>query len=63
MFTQTCGFLQVPADDDDDDYEPDGLDEALCPCDMNLIIDDDLREILKSLKEGECNDEVTKIAI
>jgi hypothetical protein len=39
-------LLQVPTDDPD---EPDGLDEAIVPCDMNLILDDDLRNILSKL--------------
>eukprot|EP00210_Caulerpa_lentillifera_P003447 g3289.t1 len=43
--------VQVPADADGD-YEEDGLDEALCPTDLNLIIDDDLRAILTSLDPG-----------
>lgn len=40
---------QVPTDDPD---EPDGLDEAIVPCDLNLILDDDLRDILAKLPEG-----------
>ncbi|GMH39205.1 hypothetical protein BSKO_07103 [Bryopsis sp. KO-2023] len=53
VFFQFSGHgVQVPADDDDDDYEPDGLDEALCPTDMNLIVDDDLRDILSGLVDG-----------
>ncbi len=28
------------------------MDEALCPSDMNVITDDDLRRILKDLPEG-----------
>lgn len=49
VFFQFSGHgVQVPADEDGD-YEPDGLDEALCPTDLNLIIDDDLRDILSNL--------------
>ena len=40
---------QVPTDDP---KEEDGKDEAICPCDMNLICDDDLRAILSPLKPG-----------
>ena len=32
--------------------EKDGKDEAICPTDMNLICDDDLRLIFKPLPEG-----------
>lgn len=42
--------VQVP--DDDPDEEADGMDEALCPCDFNLIIDDDMREIIEPLNPG-----------
>lgn len=49
LFFQFSGHgVQVPADEGGD-YEEDGLDEALCPCDLNLIIDDDLRDILSKL--------------
>lgn len=43
--------VQVPADEGGD-YEEDGLDEALCPTDLNLIVDDDLRAILSALNPG-----------
>lgn len=42
--------VQVP--DDDPDEEADGMDEALCPCDFNMIIDDDIREIITPLDPG-----------
>ena len=42
--------VQVP--DDDPDEEADGMDEALCPCDFNMIIDDDMREIINPLDPG-----------
>ena len=41
---------QVPTDHDDP--EVDGLDEAIVPVDMNLIVDDDLRLILCQLPLG-----------
>ena len=51
VFFQFSGHgVQVPADPDGD-YEEDGMDEALCPTDLNLIIDDDLRDILSHLNE------------
>jgi hypothetical protein len=34
---------------DQDGGEKDALDEAICPTDMNLICDDDLRAILEPL--------------
>mmetsp|Transcript_32881 Transcript_32881/g.83457 ORF Transcript_32881/g.83457 Transcript_32881/m.83457 type:complete len:405 (-) Transcript_32881:2077-3291(-) len=37
---------QVPSDNND---EKDNKDEAICPCDMNVITDDDLRTILMPL--------------
>ena len=38
---------------EDDGEEPDGFDEAICASDkLNLITDDDLREILINLPEG-----------
>ena len=40
---------QVPSDDPD---EEDMKDEALVPTDMNLLLDDDLRDIVKQLPEG-----------
>ena len=40
---------QVPTDDP---KEEDGKDEAICPTDMNLICDDDLRDLLSPLKPG-----------
>lgn len=53
VFFQFSGHgVQVPADEDGD-FEEDGLDEALCPTDLNLIIDDDLRDILSELDSGE----------
>lgn len=42
--------VQVP--DDDIGEEADGMDEALCPCDFNFIIDDDMREIITPLNPG-----------
>ena len=40
----------------DDDFEPDGLDEILCPVDLNwrdkMIRDDDLRRIFNKVPEG-----------
>ncbi|KAG1664186.1 hypothetical protein FOA52_011364 [Chlamydomonas sp. UWO 241] len=39
---------QVPSDDPE---EKDAKDEAICPCDMNIIEDDDLREIFKPLHD------------
>ena len=52
VFFQFSGHgVQVPADPDGD-YEEDGMDEALCPTDLNLIIDDDLRDILSQLDES-----------
>ena len=41
---------QVPTDNDDP--EVDGLDEAIVPVDMNLIVDDDLRLIFCQLPLG-----------
>eukprot|EP01023_Acetabularia_acetabulum_P068888 TRINITY_DN9846_c0_g2_i5.p1 TRINITY_DN9846_c0_g2~~TRINITY_DN9846_c0_g2_i5.p1 ORF type:complete len:290 (+),score=75.70 TRINITY_DN9846_c0_g2_i5:196-1065(+) len=41
---------QVPGDPDQD--EPDAKDEAIVPTDMNLILDDDMRVILKELDPG-----------
>lgn len=41
---------QVP--DDDIGEEADGMDEAICPCDFNMIIDDDMREIIEPLDPG-----------
>lgn len=41
---------QVPTDHDD--LEADGLDEAIVPVDMNLIVDDDLRLIFCQLPLG-----------
>ncbi|KAL4435181.1 hypothetical protein ABPG77_001863 [Micractinium sp. CCAP 211/92] len=38
---------QVP-----DDGESDGFDEAICPTDMNVIADDDLRDIFSKLAPG-----------
>eukprot|EP00188_Purpureofilum_apyrenoidigerum_P002997 Plantae.Rhodophyta-Purpureofilum_apyrenoidigerum.ctg30431.p1 GENE.Plantae.Rhodophyta-Purpureofilum_apyrenoidigerum.ctg30431~~Plantae.Rhodophyta-Purpureofilum_apyrenoidigerum.ctg30431.p1 ORF type:complete len:406 (-),score=53.69 Plantae.Rhodophyta-Purpureofilum_apyrenoidigerum.ctg30431:559-1776(-) len=43
---------QVPSDNDDD--EADRKDEAICPTDMNLIVDDDLKSIVSKIPE-ECN--------
>lgn len=40
---------QVPSDDPN---EEDMKDEAIVPTDMNLILDDDLRKIVKELPEG-----------
>lgn len=52
VFFQFSGHgVQVPADADGD-YEEDGLDEALAPTDLNLIVDDDLRSILIPLHDG-----------
>ena len=42
---------QVPSDDAD---ETDGLDEAIVPTDMNLIVDDDLRVIVAKAPLGAC---------
>lgn len=42
--------VQLPAEDDEAE-EVDGLDEAIVPSDMNPILDDDLRQIFKPLKE------------
>ncbi|KAK1867724.1 hypothetical protein I4F81_010227 [Pyropia yezoensis] len=41
---------QVPADDDDP--EDDRKDEAICPTDMSLIVDDDLRAIVSTIPDG-----------
>lgn len=41
---------QVPAEGPD--HEADRKDEALVPCDMNLIVDDDLRKIMEKLPHG-----------
>lgn len=41
---------QVPADDPHE--EADGLDEAIVPTDMNIIVDDDLRVIFCRLPLG-----------
>lgn len=41
---------QVPTDDVAD--EKDGLDEAIVPTDMNLILDDDLRVIMCKIPRG-----------
>jgi hypothetical protein len=41
--------MQVP---DRDGGEPDKYDEAIVPCDYNLVTDDDLREILAHLSYG-----------
>ena len=41
--------VQVP---DRDGGEPDRHDEAIVPCDLNLITDDDLRALLVPLKSG-----------
>ncbi len=38
---------QVPTSDP---AEADGKDEAICPCDMNVITDNDLRAIFSPLK-------------
>lgn len=46
---------QVPADKSDlagADQELDNYDEALCPSDMNLILDDDLKEIFRKIPKG-----------
>lgn len=42
--------IQMVAGEDSD--EEDGLDEVLVPTDMNLIADDDLRDIVKGLPKG-----------
>lgn len=42
--------VQVPADEDSD--EEDGMDEAIVPTDMNLILDDDLKAIVKDMVDG-----------
>eukprot|EP00798_Chlamydomonas_sp_ICE-L_P023066 gene23066-30255_t len=39
---------QLPSPDPD---EKDGKDEAICPCDMNIIVDDDMQKIFVPLKE------------
>eukprot|EP00051_Salpingoeca_urceolata_P025125 m.446114 g.446114 ORF g.446114 m.446114 type:complete len:394 (+) comp20307_c4_seq3:1732-2913(+) len=39
---------QVPADASDTE-ELDGKDEAICPTDLNIIVDDDLRDIVEKL--------------
>lgn len=49
---------QIPSQDGD---EADGKDEAICPTDMNVIADDDLRLILKPL-EAKPNAKFTFIA-
>ncbi|EDQ84855.1 uncharacterized protein MONBRDRAFT_29825 [Monosiga brevicollis MX1] len=41
---------QIPAEGDTN--EADGKDEAICPTDLNIIIDDDLREIVEQLPSG-----------
>ena len=43
---------QVPVDGFTGDLEPDNCDEALVPSDMNLILDDDLKEIFKKVPKG-----------
>ncbi|KAF5836279.1 caspase domain-containing protein [Dunaliella salina] len=51
LFVHFSGHgTQIPTDDPD---EPDGKDECLCPCDMNLISDDDLTEIFAPLAEKD----------
>ena len=51
LFFQFSGHgVQVP--DDDAVEEADRQDEAICPTDMNLIIDDDMREIVNPLNPG-----------
>lgn len=40
---------QVPSDDPE---EEDHMDEAICPCDMNVVCDDDLRDIFSKLDPG-----------
>ncbi|KAL3697879.1 hypothetical protein R1sor_011955 [Riccia sorocarpa] len=41
---------QVPAETGDE--EDDGLDEAIVPCDLNLLTDDDFRLLFKKIKDG-----------
>jgi hypothetical protein len=40
---------QIPSDRPEED---DRYDECICPIDMNVITDDDLRAILKDLDDG-----------
>eukprot|EP00798_Chlamydomonas_sp_ICE-L_P019940 gene19940-26648_t len=49
---------QIPSDNDD---EEDGKDEAICPTDMNIIADDDLRIIFSPLSK-QPNTKFTMIA-
>eukprot|EP00189_Rhodosorus_marinus_P013522 CAMPEP_0184747214 /NCGR_PEP_ID=MMETSP0315-20130426/9549_1 /TAXON_ID=101924 /ORGANISM="Rhodosorus marinus, Strain UTEX LB 2760" /LENGTH=386 /DNA_ID=CAMNT_0027219991 /DNA_START=82 /DNA_END=1242 /DNA_ORIENTATION=+ len=37
---------------DGDDQEDDHKDEAICPTDMNLLVDDDLKEIVSQISDG-----------
>ncbi|KAL2644690.1 hypothetical protein R1flu_012277 [Riccia fluitans] len=41
---------QVPAESGDE--EDDGFDEAIVPCDLNLLTDDDFRLLFKNIKDG-----------
>lgn len=41
---------QVPAESGD--HEDDGMDEAICPTDLNVLTDDDFRVLLKPLAPG-----------
>ncbi|GMH36196.1 hypothetical protein BSKO_04064 [Bryopsis sp. KO-2023] len=51
LFVHFSGHgVQIPSADSSD--EVDNLDEAIVPSDLNLLVDDDLRAIAKSLKEG-----------
>jgi hypothetical protein len=42
---------QIPAEGFDSD-EVDGKDEAICPTDLNVIVDNDLRDIVMKLPDG-----------
>jgi hypothetical protein len=48
-FTHSGHGTQIPSSDAE---ESDGKDEAICPCDMNVICDGDLRDIFQPLDHG-----------
>lgn len=52
LFVHFSGHgLRLAADKDNVD-ETDGYDEAIVPTDMNIMVDDDLRDIMKGLPDG-----------
>lgn len=56
LFFHYSGHGTQIIDDDDADYEPDGLDEVICPVDFNwrdkVIRDDDLKEVFDCVPAG-----------